>query len=34
MEFLPLEINNEKVYAGFWKRFGAGIVANKQGHTP
>ena len=26
MEFLPLEINNEKVYAGFWKRFGAGIV--------
>ena len=26
MEFLPLEINNEKVYAGFWKRFGAAIV--------
>lgn len=26
MEFLPLEINNEKVYAGFWKRFGSAIV--------
>jgi uncharacterized RDD family membrane protein YckC len=26
MEFLPLEINNQKVYAGFWKRFGAAIV--------
>lgn len=26
MEFLPLKINNEKVYAGFWKRFGAALV--------
>ncbi|NQZ30855.1 MAG: RDD family protein [Oceanospirillaceae bacterium] len=26
MDFLPLEINNKKVYAGFWKRFGAGVV--------
>jgi hypothetical protein len=26
MEFLSLEINNEKVYAGFWKRFCAAII--------
>lgn len=26
MEFLPTEKNGRKVYAGFWKRFGAGIV--------
>lgn len=26
MEFLPSEINSRKVYAGFAKRFGAGIV--------
>ncbi|MCU4677718.1 RDD family protein [Catenovulum sp. 2E275] len=26
MEFLPLEINSEKVYAGFWKRFGAALI--------
>ena len=26
MEFLPIEINNEKVYAGFGKRFGSAIV--------
>ncbi len=26
MDFLPLEIDNKKVYAGFWKRFGSGIV--------
>lgn len=26
MEFLPIEINKEKVYAGFGKRFGSAIV--------
>jgi len=26
MEFLPIEIENEKVYAGFGKRFGSAIV--------
>jgi uncharacterized RDD family membrane protein YckC len=26
MEFLPIEIGGKKVYAGFWKRFGAAIV--------
>lgn len=26
MEFLPLEVENERVYAGFWARFGASIV--------
>ncbi|WP_339891886.1 RDD family protein, partial [Neptuniibacter pectenicola] len=26
MEFLPIEIKNEKVYAGFGKRFGSAIV--------
>lgn len=26
MEFLPTEKNGKKVYAGFWKRFGAAIV--------
>ncbi len=26
MEFLPLEIDNETVYAGFWKRLGAVLV--------
>jgi len=26
MEFLPLEINSEKVYAGFWKRFSAALI--------
>lgn len=26
MEFLPLEINSEKVYVGFWKRFCAGCA--------
>jgi uncharacterized RDD family membrane protein YckC len=26
MEFLPLEINGKKVYAGFWRRFGAGLI--------
>jgi len=26
MEFLPLELNGSKVYAGFWKRLGAGIL--------
>ena len=26
MEFLPVEINNEKVYAGFWKRVVAVII--------
>lgn len=26
MDFLPIEINNEKVYAGFWRRFCAAII--------
>jgi uncharacterized RDD family membrane protein YckC len=26
MEFLPIQINGRKVYAGFWKRFFAGFV--------
>lgn len=26
MEFLPLEIDGQKVYAGFWKRFWAGLI--------
>lgn len=26
MEFLPIEINGEKVFAGFWKRLGAAII--------
>lgn len=26
MEFLPVKLNGEKVYAGFWKRFCAGFI--------
>ncbi|USA54399.1 RDD family protein [Acinetobacter sp. C32I] len=26
MEFLPTEVDNEKVYAGFWKRLAAAII--------
>jgi uncharacterized RDD family membrane protein YckC len=26
MEFLPVKINNEKVYAGFWRRCGAALI--------
>jgi len=26
MEFLPIKMDGQKVYAGFWKRFGAAIV--------
>jgi len=26
MEFLPIKLNGEKVYAGFWNRFCAGIL--------
>jgi uncharacterized RDD family membrane protein YckC len=26
MEFLPIEKDGLKVYAGFWQRFGAGII--------
>lgn len=26
MEFLPIEIDNEKVYAGFWRRLASMLI--------